>query len=341
MDNGIKYSTTTPSNALRANNVAIGANQVQYGPTSTTDFWTAVNPGSNYCIYYFVGTSGAPRIYYVDSTQIVTLANQLGGSGITTFNGALNYFETQSNILVTNRIYENIVTSGLVFNIDSGFIKSYPQNGTSWWDISGGNISGTLTNSPTWNSGNGGYLSFDGASSYINFGSNNLGVDVANKTACAWIYPTSSPSGVAGIIDKDYDNTGSGGSSAYGGWGFWLNSSNKLQFWPHANKDLVDTGTALTLNTWNYVCVTWNTSTKTAIFYLNGSTTTTQSNSAIVEQSSTGVSLGIGLIRLGGPGGGTSNFFPGRIAICQVYNRILSSTEISQNFNAQRSRFGI
>jgi len=41
-------------------------------------------------------------------------------------------------------------------------------------------------------------------------------------------------------------------------------------------------------------------------------------------------------------GGSISGYwFDGKIATLRVYDRALSTKEISQNFNAQRSRFGI
>jgi len=39
--------------------------------------------------------------------------------------------------------------------------------------------------------------------------------------------------------------------------------------------------------------------------------------------------------------GGNSYAFQGKIAVVQMYNRALSATEISQNYNAQKSRFGL
>ena len=45
-------------------------------------------------------------------------------------------------------------------------------------------------------------------------------------------------------------------------------------------------------------------------------------------------------IKVGGTGG-NSAVWDGKIAIVQLYNRVLSATEISQNFNEQRGRFGV
>ncbi len=52
----------------------------------------------------------------------------------------------------------NIVTSGLVLNLDAANPRSYepPYNGVTWRDLSGNGRNGTLTNGPTYNSSNGG-----------------------------------------------------------------------------------------------------------------------------------------------------------------------------------------
>ena len=59
-----------------------------------------------------------------------------------------------------------IVTDGLVFAVDAANKKSYPGSGTTWTDLAGSN-DGTLTNGPTFDSGNGGSIVFDGSDDYI------------------------------------------------------------------------------------------------------------------------------------------------------------------------------
>jgi len=54
-----------------------------------------------------------------------------------------------------------IVTDGLVFAVDAANTKSYPGSGTTWKDLSGNGNDGTLTNGPTFDSGNGGSIVFD------------------------------------------------------------------------------------------------------------------------------------------------------------------------------------
>ena len=69
--------------------------------------------------------------------------------------------------------YGNIVKDGLVLDLDAAKRDSYPGSGTFWKDISGGGGNGTLINGPTFSSGNGGSIVFDGVDDYVNIPNNN------------------------------------------------------------------------------------------------------------------------------------------------------------------------
>ena len=93
----------------------------------------------------------------------------------------------------------------------------------------------------------------------------------------------------------------------------------------------------ITLGTWTNVAVSYDYSSKTANFYINGILNSSVSDETIVENSSGGASLIIGALR-----NNFSNFqFDGNISNVLAYNSLLSSEEIQQNFNALRGRFGI
>jgi hypothetical protein len=70
----------------------------------------------------------------------------------------------------------NTVTSGLVLELDAGNIKSYQSGSTTWFDKSGFANNGTLINGPTFNTGSGGSIVFDGTNDFVNLGDklNNL-----------------------------------------------------------------------------------------------------------------------------------------------------------------------
>ena len=88
-----------------------------------------------------------------------------------------------------NRNYENIVTDGLVLNLDASMLASYPKTGTTWNDISGNEKNGTLTNDPTFNSENGGSIAFDGSNDYIEISPNGTtsGFNVQSFTIDMWV----------------------------------------------------------------------------------------------------------------------------------------------------------
>lgn len=225
-----------------------------------------------------------------------------------------------------------IVTNGLVLAVDAGNTKSYPGSGTSWSDLSLSKITGTLTNSPTYSSG---YLSFNGTNQYISFGAQTLGVSAASKTMCAWIFPTSIPNNPTGILDMD-GNGSLGGLTNYG-WGFWMSNTGKLWYWPLDNVDIIDSSSySVSTNVWNFVSIAYDFSAKTAYFYYNGIFAGSGTTTGVETAPATGQNLIIGSIR-----NNVGGNFAGRISNVSLYNRVLTASEIKQNFNSLRGRFGI
>lgn len=227
----------------------------------------------------------------------------------------------------------NIVRNGLVFMVDAANTKSYLSGSTVWNDLTTNKNIGTLTNSPTFNSENGGSIVFNGSNHYINLGNVNLGLDLINKSFCAWVYLGASLANPTGVIDKDFDTS----PGVYGGWGFWIQSNRKLWWWNTSNQDILDTGSStIGTNVWTHIAVTYNSTSKTATFYINGSQNSSISNNSISEISSGTTNLVIGAFR-----NATSAFLNGRIANVMAYNKVLSASEVLQNYNAQKSRFGV
>jgi hypothetical protein len=167
MPQPVKYSTSSVPNAIKKGNMAIGVNQVEYSPTSTTGWYAGISPPvSGYTVYVNKVTQGPSILVASNDTDLVSVARSQGASvSVTTAAGALNYFASQSDMMVVNKNYNNIVTSGLVMNWDASFVASYPVSGTSWYDISGSGNTGTLNNGPTFNSS--GYFVFDGTDDSI------------------------------------------------------------------------------------------------------------------------------------------------------------------------------
>ena len=217
-----------------------------------------------------------------------------------------------------------IVTSGLVLSLDAADKNSYIGSGTVWRDISGTN-NNTLTNGPTFNSNNGGSIVFDGVDDYSTAPNNTL-LDNQTITMESWNYPASVfQNGFLfekGAVNTQYSN--------------FYNSDGTFYFRTMglSNQDTTFYApTYISVNTWKHIVCTYGAGVKT--IYLN--TVQIAQVTGITGTISTNTT---GLY-IGAYGPGSSYFFNGRIAISRVYNRALSSVEVLQNYEAQKSRFGL
>jgi len=233
----------------------------------------------------------------------------------------------------------SIVTQNLIFCVDAGNTKSYPGSGTTWTDLSGNSNTGTLTNGPTYSSANGGSFVFNGSTQYSS--SSALSGSFASFTVIIWFYPTS-VANYQNPIDCNYAYNGSTGnlgprleinSSGTLGWVYSNATADNSSFYSH---NIVSSG--LSANTWYCAGITYDGSTSTT--YLNGSSTGLSRTAYGTPTGFVGVMNNV-TIGKGFSLGGAERIFAGRVANVQIYNRALSTTEISQNFNALRGRYGI
>ena len=327
MPNPIKYNTSSESLALKKGNFWIGTGDVGKGPTSSTGFYNGITPPSGgYTIYLNKG-SGGPSIRVANNnTELITITNQIAGASYTTINECFNYFAGQSDKMVVQRDYEGIVTNGLILNYDAGFLPSYPQNSTTLYDV-GGTTNATLNNGVGFNSGNGGSLSFDGSDDYV-------GVSFTNpysETIIAWAKSNTS----------DWNNYG------------WISSArvqNGHIIHPEVGTKqisyyVLDSGSQYTnIGGATLADITvprmYSMSTNGSNLhkcYLNGDLISTSTTSVGRTQSPTSQSWDIGRDNCCG-GGRAGN---GLVYIVLRYNRQLTDSEILQNYNAQKGRFGL
>jgi hypothetical protein len=233
-------------------------------------------------------------------------------------------------------ISPKIVTSGLVLALDAANTNSYPRTGNSWFDLSGNNINGTLTNC-TFSSTFGGRFSFNGSTSLVNCGTATNINNIPAITICSWINKTNFSA--AGQDDRIVTKRNSAQGSGW--WDFYTKYTQTIGF----NADFLttdinrETSTTIDLNTNNFVCVTWDGSATAANikFYING-----------VEASYTNSINGVGgrvtettnNLYIGNGNWGNRPFF-GSIYNTIIYNITLSATEVLQNYNATKARFGL
>jgi len=331
MPNVIASGTTVLNGTIKRNNFLIGVNtSISYGPTSATTFWNGIVPAaSGYTIYAQKTVNGPSIRTAANDSELITIAKQYSGTNITTIYDALSYFNSQTNFMVTNIDYPNIVTSGLTLMVDSGYIPSYPTTGTSWNDLSGNNNNGTLVNSPTFDNGNGGSIFTNGVNQYIT--SPYFGNTTDSFTFAAW-FKNDNYSEAKYALVRGRDASGNGWSLAITTLSDGRSYSGVVTTSGGATEfDAIGTS-ILPLNMWYYLTGVW-TAGVSIRHYVNGVLEATTNTSSTNLRTSTD-GWGIGSIN-------TTNFTSGYNAIAQVYNRVLSASEIQQNYNAQKTRFGL
>jgi hypothetical protein len=152
MPNPIKYSISTEARSLKKGDFYIGTGDVDKGPTSSTGFWNGITPPSGGYTVYVNKPSGGPSIHVcANDSQLINLTNKIANTNYTTANECLNYFYNRTDAMVANYDYPNIVTKNLVSAADSRYTFSYPQNGSSIYDMGrGSSYSDTNFGNPGW-----------------------------------------------------------------------------------------------------------------------------------------------------------------------------------------------
>ena len=232
------------------------------------------------------------------------------GKGFSASDVLQNYNATKLN-------YTGIITTNLVLHLDASNSSSYSGSGTTWTDLTGNGYNGTLINGVTYNSGDGGYLDFDGSNDRVDFSSYVQPAHTSSTsfTWFIWVYPSET-----NTDDVIMGNRNVSGSNK------WTKLTPRRFEWNYPDH-LDGTGTNVTTNQWQNICITKNGSSFT--YYKNGSSIDTVTSSA--SKDSNPFYLG------GDPVYG--EYTNCRISIVAVYDAALSASEVLQNYNATKSNY--
>ena len=234
------------------------------------------------------------------------------------YNKTLTSDEVQQNYQATKDKFlgENIITNGLVLNLDAANKDSYPGTGTTWYDLSGNGYNGTLTNGTSFISNIcGGCFNFDGVDDYVDLQYSIIG-GTGDFTVNQWIQSDASEIG-----GTTFGNYGAGTLQIFYGttyMGMWLANDSTYVASPVPFSS-------------NPVMITAIRSGTTTYFYQNG---------VLLKTGASSANIGAATFRIG-TNTGTTEQFTGKVFVTQTYNRALSSTEVTQNYNAQKTRFGL
>lgn len=218
----------------------------------------------------------------------------------------------------------SIVTDGLVFYLDATNPTSYPGTGNTWYDLSPSNLNATGGSAISTTMGIARNQPYTTASTSI--------LNDDTHSLFFWLQIN----GITGSWDKIFGYTPSGTDRSPGIWRYPNSRKIHWRFDPGntdadfsstASTTYESTGTEFAVNTWYYVGVTKNGG--TASVYVNGLKLADRS---VVATKTAGNS--------------TIQLFPGYsgstayMAGVQIYNRVISSTEVLYNFGLLKSKFG-
>jgi hypothetical protein len=213
--------------------------------------------------------------------------------------------------------------------IDAGDPDSYPGSGTTCTNLINSGT-GTLVNGVGWNSGNGGYFTFDGSNDGIRITGGLGDLNVNEYTISSWNYSTVYNSLSGFMFEKTTNN------AVNTSYSLFYNNNNLIYNRTYGGRnDLTQTTSTYVSNSrWNNVCSTYDGLYKKT--YVNGKLT-----AQVVMDNNTIASNATGYAFIGCYGNVSGHYFNGRISVTLVWKRALSQTEIESQFNAYRWRYGI
>ena len=237
--------------------------------------------------------------------------------------------------MATQYAFGKIVTDGLVLSLNAADKNSYPGSGTTWTDMSGNGNNGTLTNGPTFSSANGGFIDYDGTDDYVDCG-NSSALSFGTESFTLDVWTRASAIGTTRFIVGKMDSPGLGSGTGYGlylgnGGTNWI-----FGVWDAAVLRIPTTPYTASPNVWIYLAGVRDKESNQVNLYVNG--VLTASSSDLGMDTTVVTPFVVGGITTSNS---TANRWNGDIASTKVYNRALSASEVLQNYNATKTRFGL
>jgi len=174
---------------------------------------------------------------------------------------------------------------------------------------------------------------FDGVDDYVEIphNANQLGANLSNGfTISAWINPRSIGEITGKILDKSSANAG------VNGFDFRLTTTNRIGFYINNGTIATCANNGITFGTWTHILITISPA-QLANFYVNGVLSGT-ANQNLVQTISTITTTNAP--RIGNRATATDRTFDGGIAKVKMWNKVLSSTEIAEDYAGKRTALG-
>ena len=205
-----------------------------------------------------------------------------------------------------------IVTSNLVLYLDAANTSSYPGSGIIWTDLSDSSNDAVLNNGPTFDSADGGSLVTDGSNDYIQTYS-----DIFNPNSNFSVSFFVKRIGSGGSL---ISNTSTGSFQIQLGGDLNVVDSFVVQIGSFSNVTVA--------NTWYNLCLV-----------RSGNTYTLYRNGSVFGSFSSSNTFSRGPNVLGK--NANTEFWGGHYGVVLCYNTALTASEITQNFNELKGRYGL
>lgn len=270
---------------------------------------------------------GANKILFDDlATQVANKKVQIDQQYVFQYGGIGNPSIAYPYISKDNIVYGN----NLLLNYDFSNKATYPGSGFYLNNLSSAAYPSTF--SAIYN--NSGYFVFNSIfGDYTEYNSNSFPITGnASITMTCWFYDTNSSTSISQSLFAYGNGPAAGDTFAI----ILSNLGFSMAF--NGGNNVTSSNNIYSLNTWNQITVTKTpgAANMTTKLYLNGVERTPASASTITPNVVSRV------IRIGRwTNEGSPIYYTGRVGETQIYNRALTASEVSQNFNATRSKYGV
>jgi hypothetical protein len=306
--------------SLKAGRISISTDSSVTPSSGGKTWYNMINPAGGYTIISdpkIQGYNDGPPIIYPTQTTLPSdilatingLPDRRGSVAFDNVWDALIWVQSTGKYFILDKTLSGRVSDGIALAIDFSQPSSYPQSGSTAFDLSGNDIDGTLINGPTFDSG--GWIEFDGIDDSLNFSNAYSEVDFPHNSAWSIQFKANAKSFVnsyPGFLVK-------GAASSTGVLLFY--GSNGVLYWKHNN---AQTGfTTLTFDKWVDITLTYGGS-GNVLAYINGVYDQTVGSMTSTDTTSD-LYLGRG-----------DQYGDNLISSFKKYSKQLSSTEVSQNY---------
>ena len=224
-------------------------------------------------------------------------------------------------------------SDGLVLYLDAANSASYSGSGNTWYDLSGNSNKATFVDSPSFQSAPQSFFNFDGSNDYMTIVRSSSMSPTSGLTQEVWFNFSTIPN-AAIFIGLQY------GSSSNNTYALWMESST-IYGGVNTSGSFAYIGIGISNisgNKWHNLIHTYDGSAQR--LYLDGVLLNSSNITGTIQYDANNTRVLVGADDNGsGYNNGAGYFHSGKINQIKIYNRALTSDEITRNYNSSKKRY--